>query len=368
MPKYKHGSGLVYKRGKTWWISYYNNGDRIRESADTTDKTKARQRLQTKLGQIAEGKFIGPGADRVTFDDMAEDFLNDYRTTGKRSLDVAERRVKKHLKRFFGNKTAHGTTTADVRAFIVARQEEKAALGEINLELAALKRMYNLALRAEKIMRKPYIPALQLNNARQGFFERWEFERLLAKLPDELRGPVSFAYWTGWRLKSAILPLTWSQVDFEAGTVRLEPGTTKNKEGRLIYMTTELKALLEQQWLVHQTNYADCPLIFHRNKKRIKDIRGSWDRACKDAGLSGRIPHDFRRTAVRNMVRAGIPERVAMMMAGHKTRAVFDRYHVVSEGGLKEAAQRLNQAVSAANGHNFSHNVLSELRTNLLSA
>jgi len=100
----------------------------------------------------------------------------------------------------------------------------------------------------------------------------------------------------------------------------------------------------------------------------MKDLRGSWDRACKEAGLAGKIPHDFRRTAVRNMVRAGIPERVAMMMAGHKTRAIFDRYHIVSDGDLREAALKLNQAVSAANSHNFSHNVLSELRTNLLSA
>jgi integrase len=367
MPKFKHGSGSVYKRKKTWWIDYYANGKRVRESADTTDKTEARKKLQTRLGQIAEGKFIGPAADRVTFAEMAEDFLNDYRTTGKKSLDVAERRVKKHLKRFFAGKTAHGITTADVRAFIVARQEEGAALGEINLELAALKRMFNLALQAEKIYRKPYIPSLRLDNARRGFFEGWEFERLLAKLPEELRGPMSFAYWTGWR-KSEVLSLTWPQVDFEVGTVRLEPGTTKNREGRLIYMTADLRALLEQHWRAHEAAYSDCPFVFHRNGKRIKDIRGSWDRACTEAGLSGRIPHDFRRTAVRNMVRAGIPERVAMMMAGHKTRSVFDRYHIVSEGDLKEAAERLNQAVSAANGHNFSHNVLSELRTNLLSA
>jgi len=109
-------------------------------------------------------------------------------------------------------------------------------------------------LRAEKIQRKPYIPAIQLNNARQGFFERWEFERLLAKLPDELRGPLSFAYWTGWRVKSEVFPLSWSQVDFEAGTVRLESGTTKNREGRLIYMTAEIKALLEQQWAMHRAS------------------------------------------------------------------------------------------------------------------
>ncbi len=133
-------------------------------------------------------------------------------------------------------------------------------------------------------------------------------------------------------------------------------------------MTAEIKALLAQQWAVHCASYGDCPLVFRRNGKPMNDLRGSWDRACKDAGLVGKIPHDFRRTAVRNMVRAGIPERVAMMRAGHKTRAIFDRYHIVSDGDLREAALPLNQAVSTAYGHNFSHNVLSELRTNLLSA
>src|ERR687886_669288 len=102
MPKYKHGSGSVYRRGKTWWLSYYANGNRVRESAHTADRAEARRLLQQRLGQIADGKFTGPAADRVTFEDLAEDFLNDYRTNGRKSLDVAQRLVRKHLARFFG--------------------------------------------------------------------------------------------------------------------------------------------------------------------------------------------------------------------------------------------------------------------------
>lgn len=337
------------------WISYYAKGERVRESTNTKDKAPARQLLQQRLGQLADGKFTGPGADRVSFEDMAKDFINDYVVNGKRSLDVARRRVEKHLARFFGGKKAHDITPAEVRAFITARQEEGAAAGEINLELAALKRMFNLALQTEKIHRKPYIPMLKLNNARQGFFEEHEFLRLLPHLPDDLRPPVTFAYWTGWRIKSEILSLTWAQVDFDAATVRLEPGTTKNQEGRLLYMTTDLRALLEQQWRDHLALSPTCPLVFHRNGKRIKDIRGSWERACRDAKVMGKIPHDFRRTGVRNMVRAGISERVAMKMSGHKTRDVFDRYHIVSDGDLREAAQKLNRGDTTANGHNFRH-------------
>jgi len=242
-----------------------------------------------------------------------------------------------------------------VRAFIAHRQEQGASSGEINRELAVLKKIYSLGLKAEKIHRKPYIPMLAENNARQGFFERQEYDRLLAKLPEELVPVVTFAYGTGWRIKSEILPLTWRQVDLEAGTVRLEVGTTKNKEGRLLYLTDELRDMLDRQWQEHLAHYPACPLVFHRAGRPIKDFRGSWDRACREAGLSGKIPHDFRRTAVRNMVRASIPERVAMMISGHKTRSVFDRYHIVSDGDLQEAARKLSRAVSVPNGHTFGH-------------
>jgi integrase len=165
---------------------------------------------------------------------------------------------------------------------------------------------------------------------------------------------MTFAYMAGWR-RSEVLTLTWRQIDFDAALIRLEIGTTNNKDARPFPFTNDLRALLEAQWTEHTMCYPDCPCVFHRDGKRIVTVSKAWRRACQAAGVAGRIPHDFRRTAVRNLVRAGVLERVVMMLTGHKTRSVFDRYHIVSEGDLREAAQRLDQAVSVSNSHTFGH-------------
>src|SRR5262249_19203011 len=139
---------------------------------------------------------------------------------------------------------------------------------------------------------------------------------------------------------------TWDRVDLAEGAVRLDPGTTKNKEGRLVYVSAEVRAVLEAQWQEHLTAYPVCQLVFHRNGERVLSFYQRRGKACGSEQVGKKVPHDFRRSAVRNMVRAGIHERVAMEMAGHKTRAIFDRYHIVSEGDLREAAKRLDSAMN----------------------
>ena len=242
-------------------------------------------------------------------------------------------------------------TTADVNRYIKARQEAGAANASINRDLAALKRMYSLAIKAGKLLHRPHIPMLQENNARQGFFEREQFEAVRRHLPEHLRGLVTLAYYFGWRVTSEVLTLQWGQIDRTVGTIRLEPGTTKNKGGRTVayHEIDELRDVIEAQWQRHlelQRAGAICPWVFeHKEGQRIKSYRRSWVTACRRAGVAGRVPHDFRRTAVRNLERAGVPRKVAMSMVGHKTESVYRRYDIVTESDLHAAAATLNAAM-----------------------
>jgi integrase len=216
---------------------------------------------------------------------------------------------------------------------------------EINRELAALRRAYRLCLKAKKIDDAPSFDMLKESNARQGFFAREEFEAIVEHLTPEVAAAVRLGYITGWRINSEVLPLTWKQVDFHARTVRLEPNTTKNDDGRVFTFTGELESLLRAQRAyteaVQKQTGTIIPQLFHCAGKPVKNYYAQWLSACLKVGLATRdpktkrikttrIPHDFRRTAVRNLVNAGVPEKVAMTMTGHKTRAVFDRYHIVS--------------------------------------
>lgn len=288
-------------------------------------------------GDISQGKLPGVRFDRVRFDELVEDYLTDYRINQKRTVGKAER-CARYLREEFGGMRVTEITTSKIKVYIERRMQEGLSNATINRELAALKRMFNLAARCSppKVAHVPFIPMLKENNVRKGFFEHEDFLALLEELPDHLKPVVTFAYHTGWR-RSEILDLRWNQVDLEEKTVRLEPGDTKNDEGRTIYMEPDLWDMIRD---LHSRLRLGCPYVFHRDGQKIKDFREAWNKACASAGIPRMLVHDFRRTAVRNMIRAGIPERVAMTISGHKTREVFDRYNIVSREDLQEAARK----------------------------
>ena len=160
-------------------------------------------------------------------------------------------------------------------------------------------------------------------------------------LPEYLRGLVTYAYKTGWRV-SEITGLTWAQVDLSQGIVRLDAGTTKNDEGRTVCLDDELIEVFSNQKALMREKKSLSPYVFPNREgtDRIRYFDKAWETACKRAGIGKMLFHDFKRTAVRNKVRSGVPEPVAMMITGHKTRSAFDRYNIVSASDLKQAAQR----------------------------
>jgi integrase len=345
--------GMIYKRGNTFWLKYYRNGKPYYESTKSDKETEAKKLLKKREGEISDGKLPGVYFDRVKYEELEEDFLRDYRINQKKSLIRAEKSTD-HLKGYFEGFKVSRITTSHIQSYIEDRQGEGASNATINRELSALKRMLNMGARQTppKVDRVPYIPMLKENNIRKGFFEHGDFIALRDKLPDYLKGFVTFAYKTGWRV-SEIENLTWGQVDLDQGTVRLEAGETKNEEGRTVFLDKELKAVFNQQWESRKRNGKLIRYVFPNKdgKNMIKDFRGAWKKACKNAGIGKRLFHDLRRTAVRNMVRSGIPERVAMMISGHKTRAVFERYNIVSDTDLKEAALRQETYLKGRDGY-----------------
>lgn len=129
-------------------------------------------------------------------------------------------------------------------------------------------------------------------------------------------------------------------------------GETKNDEARTVYMDDELKEVFVKQWETRKRSKMLTPYVFpgKDGKDKIKDFRGAWDKACQVAGIGKRLFHDFRRTAVRNMVRSGISDAVAMRISGHKTASVFRRYNIVSEEDLRLAAQKQQAYLQAQTG------------------
>ncbi len=344
--------GSIYKRGNVYWIKYYRSGKPYRESTKSKKEADAKRLLKKREGEIAQGKLPGIYFERVLFDELVDDFLSDYRINKKKSLDRAENSVD-HLNAFFEGFRVPNISSPAIQRYVEKRLSEKAANSTINRELSALKRMLNLGARQTppKVDRVPYIPMLKEHNIRKGFFEHEDFLVLREALPSYLKGFVTFAYKIGWRL-SEITGLTWNQVDRTLGIVRLEVGETKNDEGRTVYLDDELKEIMDLQWQLRKKTATILPYIFFNNDNtdRIKRFDKAWKRACKDAKIGIRLFHDFRRTAIRNMVRSGVPERVAMMISGHKTRSVFDRYNIVNDQDLKLAAQRQQAYLDSQTG------------------
>jgi integrase len=349
------------QRSAIWWVKYYVNGRPMRESSKATSYEEAKRFLKQREGAAVTGQPVLPRLDRIRCEEVAEDLRRHYKAA--RDDHAVPRWAKAalaQLEPFFTGRRVTTIGPALAIEYVQHRQGDQVANATINRELAVLGRMLRLAYENGKLGRLPVIRKLKESAPREGFFERPEYEAVRRRLKPDLQAAIAIAYRFGWRVQE-ILGLERRQLDLAAGTLRLDPGTTKNDEGRLVYLTPDLVRLLGEQLerirAVERKTGRIIPFLFpylsgrRRTGQRRRDFRKAWAKACEKAQVPGRLRHDFRRTAVRNLVNAGVPEKVAMTITGHRTRSVFDRYHIVSPADLQVATRRLAEADGHVSGH-----------------
>ena len=364
-PKYRDKVTGQEKTSAVWWIKYSNRGKPERESSHSSNHADAVKLLKQKIGAAAQGRPVGTAVERTTVSDLTQMLFDDYRANGRRSLDRAEQACG-HLIPFFGAASKARDVSGDlITKYQAERLSEGAKPSTVNYEMAMLRRAYRLAARAGKVAARPEFSMLHVSNTRKGFFEAAQYRAVLEHLPDYLKPVLRTSYITGWRVQSELLTRQWRHVDIAKGWLRLEPGEGKTEQARMFPLTTELRAVLEAQRAhvrdVEKATGSIVPWVFcHSDGSRIKDFRYAWAKACRLAGVPGRLVHDLRRTAVRNLERAGVPRSAAMAMTGHKTEAVYRRYAITDSAMLQEAAVKLDTFHSAE----ASANVRSTPRTN----
>jgi integrase len=341
------GSIYKYKNSKNWHICYWRNGVRYHESSGSDKYHIAQDLLKERNSQMFRGIPINPTMARIQVNELLDRLIEEYKANERRSVKDLEGRIRLHLKPFFVGFKAAKISSDLIVHYVNYRKNQNAENATINRELAALSRAFHLGSKADIVSRVPSIPRLKENNVRQGFVTDEQFEEIVKHLPEQIRPVVRMAYITGWRTRSEIVPLQWKQIDFKRGTVRLEPGTTKNREGREIFMTGALRRVLEAQREVTDLLQKElgCVItwVFHRNGEPIKEFRSAWTSACKKAGRPGVLVHDLRRSATRNFEKSGLSRGVAMKITGHLTESIYRRYAIVSEIDMKEAAEILSK-------------------------
>lgn len=361
----------IVNRGKNKWLVRVFLGedrDGKRKFLNKTIHGTKRDAEAWAAEQERRRDLMGPEAVKVldlTVGGLIEAFLERLEVLGRKSAAIERMRACRHLLPELGGLPASKLTSDQVQAYIRKKQDAGLSNASINRCLSILRGALNLAMESEppKIQRAPRIPELPEGPPRSGFFEEHEYRALFRELPDHLKPVLAFGYWTGCR-KGEILNLRWHQLDLDAGVARLRAGETKSGEGRLIPLAPELLEILR----MHRERCAGArpdDHVFTYEGRPFRDFRDGWEAACRRAGLwdgernrPTRTFHDLRRTAVRNLVRAGTPEKVAMEISGHKTRSVFERYNIVTEADLLAAARRLQEHIDSirrASSHTDSH-------------
>jgi integrase len=359
--KRPRGTGSYWKRPRGGWaIGYSKDGTEHRESVatmlgkppSTVTEEDARRALARRLKELATGTYIGPKNERLTVSQILADYYRHVELKSIKSVSTIKqngRRISADLGEVRASDVGNATIERWTKQELAARTPYAPAT--INLSISCLKSALRHAQKNGVLVSVPPLTLLRVRNTRQGFFEAQEFRAVAAKLEEPYADIARFGYVTGARIREA-LGLRWEHVDRHGGSLTFQD--TKNGESRTIPLEEELAELVERRWHARRTGDRLAEHVFHHRgglKISYTAFWLRWRRAAATAGLAGKLFHDLRRTAIRNLVRAGAPETVAMTISGHRSRAVFDRYNISSDTDRRAALKAVSayhQAVTAA--------------------
>jgi integrase len=345
-PKRPRHTGSLRKRNGIWWLRYWHHGERIEQSSRTDDKRKAARMLRDRLRTAGTPAFVRPTAEKLRFEDLCDLLRADHVRKGNRSR--LEYKLG-HLASIFAGDVALAISTARVDAYADQRVREGAQPSTVNRELAALRRAFRLAVRKGVLPTMPVITLLREDNTREGFIDPPDFAALCAKLREfgepGVADATEFAYSTCLRRGNALGTL-WSwftlrldSAEVVGGTVRLPGAVTKNGKPLSLALEGPLLDVIRRRYTCR---VPESPYVFHRAGRRIVRFDAAWAVACHAVGLPQLLFHDLRRSGARNYRRAGVTEDVICRIGGWKTRSMFQRYNVVDERDLADAATRLS--------------------------
>jgi len=348
MPRKTDGAGTIYQRGSIWWVKIHIDGEPVYESSHSTKKSDAIKLRNQLLAKKERGEICGGAPDKVLIGELLDDLIrSDVKETTRY---IYEKVIEKNIRPSFGTIRAQRLTTAMMEEYRRKRKSEGAQDSTVNRELSVLRSaLYKGKKRTPpKVNQIPHFPLMAEHNIRRGFLTDEQYERLRDELPEELKALFVTAYVTGMR-KSEITSIQWPQVDFEGGFIVLQTGETKNGEGRgAPILDGDMRDLLVGAKSEHDENWPASPWVFSRRGQQIRSFRTAWEAACKRAGVPDLHLHDLRRTAVRNMRRAGIPQVVRMKISGHRTDSMERRYNIVDAEDLNVAKALMEQRMKAS--------------------
>src|SRR5437867_12086932 len=283
-PRRKHipGLGSIYRRGDRWAIEFWKDGVQHRESARTSNEKEAIDHLRRRVDELAQGRYVGPRAERVTVKDLLALVTQDYATTGNRSIRTLKFRVAA-LESELGHLRAVAGSSGAIEAYKSKRLADGKAKATINRELACLRRACRLASQSRPPLiganRVPTIELYREDNVRQGLVSHEDYLALLAQLPDPINDAVTLGYLSGWR-RAEVLRLTWPEVDRTRGLITLAA-----EQPRELPLSPTLSALIEKRWQARLVNGPVgprvCDRVFHRAGEPVRDFRGAWRNAAE---------------------------------------------------------------------------------------